>query len=148
MKHLENISISETMRKHPAVGTLHRVANEDYTLPNGGAVIPKGTYIIIPALAFHRDPDLYPNPDQFNPDRFSEESNKIDPFSFLPFGEGPRSCIGMKFGFMQTKLGLAKLIESFEFSICDKTKIPLPIDSVSLLHIPKGGVYLKMKRIK
>lgn len=136
------------MRKHPAVGTLHRVSNNDYTLPNG-AIMPKGTYVIIPVLAFHRDPNLYENPDQFNPDRFSEQYKRtINPFSFLPFGEGPRACIGMKFGWMQTKFGLAKLLEHFEFSVCEKTKIPLPIDSVSLLHIPKGGVYLKMKLIK
>lgn len=46
---------SETMRMHPAVGTLHRVVDQDYTLPNG-AVAPKGTYVIVPAVAFHNDP--------------------------------------------------------------------------------------------
>lgn len=52
MRH--TISISETMRMHPAVGTLHRVIEHDYTLPNG-KVAPKGTYVIVPAVAFHND---------------------------------------------------------------------------------------------
>lgn len=135
------------MRKHPAVGTLHRVSTHDYTLPNG-ALMPKGTYIVIPALAFHRDPNLFPQPHKFDPDRFSEEQrHNIKPYSFLPFGEGPRICIGLKFGMLQTKLGLAMLPREYRFDICAKTKIPLDIDSVSLLHIPKGGVWLRVSAI-
>lgn len=136
------------MRKHPAVGTLHRVSTVDYTLPNG-AKMPKGTYVIIPSLAFHRDPKLFPQPNKFDPERFSEERrHEIQPYSFLPFGEGPRICIGLKFGMLQTKLGLAMLLRQFRFEVCDKTKIPLDIDSVSLLHIPKGGVWLNVSEIR
>lgn len=47
------------MRMHPAVGTLHRVISKDYTLPNGG-IAPKGTYVVVPAVAFHNDCDLFP----------------------------------------------------------------------------------------
>lgn len=134
------------MRKHPAVGTLHRVSNADYQLPNGG-IVPKGTYVVIPAFAFHRDPELYPNPDKFDPERFSPENKpKIDPLSFLPFGEGPRSCIGLRFGMLQMKLGLAVMLQQFQFDICDQTKIPLEIDNVSLLHVPKGGVWLRIRK--
>lgn len=137
----------ETMRKHPAVGTLHRVSSMDYTLPNG-AIMPKGTYVVIPALAFHRDPDLFPQPENFDPDRFSEQNRHlVQPYSFLPFGEGPRICIGLKFGMLQTKLGLAMLLQNYRFSVCRKTKIPLDIDSVSLLHIPKGGVWLNVAAV-
>lgn len=135
------------MRKHPAVGTLHRVSTTDYTLPNG-ALMPKGTYVVIPALAFHRDPNLFAQPEKFDPDRFSEaRKHEIKPYSFLPFGEGPRICIGLKFGMLQTKLGLAMLLRQFHFDICKQTKIPLDIDSVSLLHIPKGGVWLRVTEL-
>lgn len=135
------------MRKHPAVGTLHRISTVDYTLPNG-ALMPKGTYVVIPSYAFHRDPALFPEPDKFDPDRFSaERRHQIQPYSFLPFGEGPRICIGIKFGMLQTKLGLAMLLRKFRFETCAKTKIPLEIDSVSLLHIPKGGVWLNVSAI-
>lgn len=110
--------------------------------------MPKGTYVVIPSYAFHRDPALFPEPDKFDPDRFSaERRHQIQPYSFLPFGEGPRICIGIKFGMLQTKLGLAMLLRKFRFETCAKTKIPLEIDSVSLLHIPKGGVWLNVSAI-
>lgn len=82
------MSKTETMRINPAVGTLHRVINKDYSLPNGG-VAPKGTYVVIPAVAFHNDPELFSNPQHFDPDRFNDENKlKRHPFSYLPFGEG------------------------------------------------------------
>lgn len=135
------------MRMHPAVGTLHRVINKDYTLPNGG-IAPKGTYVIVPAVAFHNDPELFPNPQHFDPDRFNDENkSKRHPFAYLPFGEGPRICIGVRFGMLQTKLGLATLLKHFRFECCAKTKIPIEIDNVSLLLLPSGGVWLKASKV-
>lgn len=135
------------MRMHPAVGTLHRVINKDYTLPNGG-VAPKGTYVIVPAVAFHNDPDIFPNPQCFDPDRFNDENkSKRHLFAYLPFGEGPRICIGVRFGMLQTKLGLATLLKHFRFECCAKTKIPIEIDNVSLLLLPSGGVWLKANKV-
>lgn len=136
---------AESMRKHPSVATLHRVSVADYRLPNG-AVMPAGTYVVVPVLAFHRDPKLFPDPERFDPDRFSEENREsIRPYSFLPFGEGPRICIGLKFGILQCKLGLAKLLQRYRFGVGQRTKIPLEIDSVTLLHLPKGGVWLTVE---
>ena len=129
------------------MGTLHRVAVKDYPLPNGG-VAPKGTYVIVPALAFHHDEEYFPHPDVFDPDRFTDE-NKTNrrPYSYLPFGEGPRNCIGIRFGMLQTKLGLARLLQNFKFEISPKTDIPIKITSVSLLVLPGHGVWLKVSPI-
>lgn len=136
------------MRKHPAVGTLHRVTSTEYKLPHGG-VVPAGTFVIIPVMAFHRDPELFPNPETFDPDRFSEQrKSSIQSGSFLPFGDGPRSCLGIRFGWLQTKLGLAMLLHSHRFHVCPRTRIPLPIDDVSLLNIPKGSVWMRLERIQ
>lgn len=81
---------------YPPVSDLHRWVSKDYILPNG-SVLPKETAVIIPALAFSRDPDLFPNPMRFDPSRFNSESKaQRHPFSTMPFGEGNRICIGMR----------------------------------------------------
>lgn len=87
MTYIEQI-IDESMRLNPPVATIHRTATFDYKLPNG-SMIAKGTKVIIPNLAFQRDPDIFPEPMKFDPERFSQEGKQSrHPFSTLPFGEG------------------------------------------------------------
>lgn len=87
MTYIEQV-IEESMRLNPPVATLHRIASKDYKLPNG-AIIAKGTKVIVPNLAFQRDPEIFPDPLKFDPDRFSPEAkNERHQFSSLPFGEG------------------------------------------------------------
>lgn len=75
---------------------LDRDCVKDYKIPGTEVVIEKGTHVQISAFALHRDPDNFPNPEYFDPDRFSDENKKnIKPFTYLPFGEGPRICIGI-----------------------------------------------------
>ncbi|KAK3932207.1 Cytochrome P450 6a8 [Frankliniella fusca] len=111
--------IDETMRLYPAASNMARVANEDYVLPTTTAdgkpaVLPKGIKVIIPIFALHRDPEFYPEPDKFNPDNFTEEAKRSRPhFAFMPFGEGPRICIGLRFAMMQMKSGLATILRSY-----------------------------------
>lgn len=65
---------------------------KDYTFPNGDLVIKKGTGIIIPVLSYHREPSTFPEPMKFDPDRFEDKNIKYE--GYLPFGDGPRNCIG------------------------------------------------------
>lgn len=88
--------LSETLRMYPPVSDIHRWVSKDYRLPNG-SILPKETAVIIPALAFSRDPTLFPDPMKFDPSRFTAEAKaQRHPFSTLPFGEGNRICIGMR----------------------------------------------------
>jgi cytochrome P450 family 6 len=137
----------ETLRLYPPVATIHRQSAIDYNLPNG-SIMPAGTRLLIPVLGFHRDADVYPNPLKFDPNRFSEtEKSKRNSFYFLPFGEGPRGCIAMRYGFLQTKLVLALLLKNYQFNVCDQTVIPLKVNSLGLVHVPKGPIWLNLEAI-
>ncbi|XP_017125217.1 probable cytochrome P450 6a21 [Drosophila elegans] len=141
--------ISETLRLYTVLPVLNRECLEDFVVPeNPKYVIKKGMPILIPAGAMHRDERLYPNPDQFNPDNFSADRVKErDSVEWLPFGDGPRNCIGMRFGQMQTRLGLALLIKNFKFSVCEKTTIPMKYNKELFLVASESGINLKVERV-
>ncbi|KAH8290778.1 hypothetical protein KR054_005865 [Drosophila jambulina] len=141
--------ISETLRLYTVLPVLNRECLEDFVVPdNPKYVIKKGMPILIPAGAMHRDERLYPNPDTFNPDNFSPERVKErDSIEWLPFGEGPRNCIGMRFGQMQTRIGLAFLLKDFKFSVCEKTTIPMTYSKKHFLISSDTGIFLKVERV-
>lgn len=124
--------------------------NKDYPVPDsGGLILKKGMTVAIPVYGIHHDPEFYNEPEQFNPDRFAEdEIRKRNPFAFLPFGEGPRVCIGMRFGMMQTRVGLAKLLIKFRVTPCEKTVIPMRFTQKDFALTADGGVCLNVEKIE
>lgn len=73
--------------------------------------------------------------------------SKRDNTAFLAFGDGPRNCIGLRFGLMQARVGMAILLSNFEFSICDRTTVPLQFDKRSVILSPVGGLWLNIKNV-
>lgn len=74
-----------------------RKCTKDYCIPDTNIVIEKGLSVLIPALALQRDSEYFPDPEEFDPERFNEENkSKIQDYTYIPFGEGPRICIGNK----------------------------------------------------
>lgn len=111
-------------------------------------MIKKGTIVFIPANAINNDPEYYPNPDLYDPDRFSrEEHSKRNPFTFLSFGEGVRMCIGSRFGMLQAKIGLASLLANFKFDKCSKTPIPMKFLKHTFILTPSDGIYLNVQKL-
>lgn len=89
MTYLEQC-INETLRKYPVVANLQRTSISEYKIPSTNVKLLKNQTVWIPVYAIHHDEDIYPNPHEFNPDRFeASEVAKRHPMSFLPFGEGP-----------------------------------------------------------
>lgn len=72
-----------------------RLCLERYKLPNSNAFVEKGNYLMVPLMGLHYDPNVFPDPERYDPERFQESDTKSAyGFSYLPFGSGPRSCIG------------------------------------------------------
>ncbi|KAH8301480.1 hypothetical protein KR059_004245, partial [Drosophila kikkawai] len=147
MTYLDQV-VSETLRKYPIVSALFRIAHDNYKVPHTNHVLEKGTTVLIPVHNIHRDANIYPEPDKFDPSRFEPEEIKArHPFAYLPFGDGPRNCIGLRFGKMQTKIGIVSLLQRFKFSISKRTEVPLVLDIRSNTLNCKNGIHLKVERI-
>lgn len=83
------------MRKYPSFYNILRRCCADYTIPDTNVVIEKGTMVAIPVLALHYDEEYYPDPNKFDPERFNKSNVQSRPQCvYMPFGEGPRICIG------------------------------------------------------
>lgn len=99
---------------------------------------------MIPTFAIHRDPNIYPEPDLFNPDRILGEKHH---FHYLPFGEGPRHCIGLRFGMMQARIGIVTALSNFKFSPTEKTPKTLEFGLNAPILTVRGGVHLKVENL-
>ncbi|XP_076241481.1 putative cytochrome P450 6a14 [Calliopsis andreniformis] len=148
MKYLDKV-FKETLRKYPALGMLMREVLENYTFRGTKITIPKGTNIWIPVYGIQMDPNIYPKPEIFDPHRFDEAAEAArHPMSFLPFGDGPRNCIGARFAHLQSKVGLITILRDYKVDVCEKTRIPYKMEERSFLITLKGGVPLKITKIE
>lgn len=138
----------ETLRKYPIASQLSRVCEHDYTIKEWNLTIERGVLVIIPISAVHMDPDIFPDPEVFDPDRFTEDKiGSRHSISFLPFGEGGRSCIGREFGKIILKLTLVELLTRFKFSISPETDIPMKLQYTQN-NLPAGEVFLKVTKLQ
>nr|XP_033326550.1 cytochrome P450 6a2-like [Megalopta genalis]XP_033326551.1 cytochrome P450 6a2-like [Megalopta genalis] len=144
-----NKVFQEILRKHTVAPLLLRVATSDYYFESLKFSIPKSTQIWIPLFALLRDPVVYPNPTKFDPERFTTEAVAArHPMHYIPFGSGPRNCIGSRFGTFETKLALLKILLRYKVNICEQTNLPYEYDTGAINLVYKGELYLKMTAIK
>lgn len=118
--------VSESLRMYPPVSRLERVPCCDYTLGKEGIKLKKSDLITVPVYAMHHDPHYFPDPFSFKPDRFSDENvASIKPYTYLPFGGGPRNCVALRFALQAVKLSLLHTIHNVQVIRTGKTRVPL-----------------------
>lgn len=167
--HFESVLFSETLRKYPVVTILNRECTKNYKIPDTNVVVEKGTPIIVPVLAMHRDARYFPEPEKFIPERFQPDNSKsFEEAPYLPFGDGPRNCMlvgskisfsdgnkefcllfyrGLRMGKMQTKVGLVLMLQHFTYDLVNKDELKFSPKSFVMQAI--SGINLKItKRIK
>ncbi|KAJ9581171.1 hypothetical protein L9F63_023649 [Diploptera punctata] len=138
LKYLERV-IKETLRLYPSVPMIGREMKEDVRI--GEHVIPSGITVGIPIFAVHRDPELYRDPHQFNPDNFLPERVAArHPYAYIPFSAGPRNCIGQKFAMLEMKIMLSCILRNFKLEATGE--IPTPL--LEIICRPQNGVQIKI----
>ncbi|KAJ8973959.1 hypothetical protein NQ317_001365 [Molorchus minor] len=140
LKYMKQI-IDETLRMYPPVPLVTRTCVEKYKIPGEDIMLDAGTKVVIPIAGLHLDKDYFKYPYTFDPERFTEENKKnIPQYSYLPFGEGPRICIGERFGIMQMKVGLACILKNFKVSVSYKTIYPIRLQKRSFIPVAEGDL--------
>ncbi|XP_043282965.1 cytochrome P450 6k1-like [Venturia canescens] len=146
MKYLMAV-INETLRMYPPAPLIDRVADRDYKIPGTQVVLEKGTVVYVALPGIQMDPKYFSDPKIYDPDRFSEErKSDIKPFTFMPFGEGPRICIGLRVGMLQTAVGLITILRDYEV-LLNPRYTTNGVSPRSAFTIPAAGILLDVKKI-
>lgn len=136
--------VSESMRLYPPVTRVTR--NNDRDTQIGQYTFPQGISIAVPVFTLHRLPEFWPDPEKFDPERFSVENKpKLVPYTYLPFGTGPRNCVGMRFANMEIKMTLVKLLQNFTIRPSHELKIPPKLEKHVFCR-PVGGMKLVLEK--
>ncbi|EDV25748.1 Cytochrome P450 3A12 [Trichoplax sp. H2] len=142
LKYLDMV-IAETLRLYPPAPILMREAAQDCTI--GDYQFIAGTSVLIPTYALQRDSTEWPDPEKFIPERFTqEEKRKRNPMSYLPFGTGPRICIGMRFALMEVKIALVTVLRAVKFIRVKETEVPLHLNAAITIS-PKNGIKIGLE---
>jgi cytochrome P450 len=133
--------VDETLRLYPPAAFLSRTAKANDTLC--GRPVRPGDTVMLPIYALHRHHMLWPDPDRFDPDRFAP-GVKHDRFAYLPFGDGPRICIGASFALQEAVIVLATLLARYRFTPVPGRQ-PKPVLILTLR--PEGGIWLNVEKV-
>nr|XP_033323894.1 cytochrome P450 9e2-like [Megalopta genalis] len=143
--------VNEALRLYPAVIFLDRQCSKDFELPPavpGGKpfTVKKGTNLWIPVHAIQTDPKYYDNPDQFDPDRFLQDGKRIlGSGTYMPFGIGPRICIGIRFATIEMKVMIFYILARCDLKNCSKTEIPLKLSVNVLGNVARDGYWMNIQ---
>mmetsp|Transcript_17628 Transcript_17628/g.68438 ORF Transcript_17628/g.68438 Transcript_17628/m.68438 type:complete len:492 (+) Transcript_17628:100-1575(+) len=142
MKYLDAV-IKETLRRHPATALTNRDCNVDAEVD--GHLFPKGTQFLVNIWALQHSPKYWKDPMKFWPERFDEEhKHELVNNAYLPFGAGPRKCIGFRFALAEVKVALVHLLRTFRFEYVSDRENPYPTGAFN--PAPEGGMPMRVVR--
>ncbi|CAG9788226.1 unnamed protein product [Diatraea saccharalis] len=146
-------TFKEGMRLFPSLGYLARNCTKRYTFLELNLTIDEGVCVCMPIQGIHTDAQYFDNPFEFRPERFSPENfNKTNKYVYLPFGDGPRACIGARLGLMQSLAGLAAILSKFTVQPGPETKKHLTVEpKFDIVQNIEGGLplmFIERRQIK
>lgn len=131
---------------HPPFGASARKSTQNYKIPGTDVVIEKGTLVLFSTSGLQYDPKYYNEPRKFNPERYSDAEKAGKGFIEMPnltFGEGPRNCLGMRLGKLQSKVAIILLLQKFKFELADEHKnTELKLHPLAAVKTPINGINL------
>jgi cytochrome P450 len=134
--------VNESMRLYPPVYSIARSAREDTTI--GEWRVPKGSEVVLWTYLAQRDPRWFERPDAFVPERFSEErASSIPRLAYLPFGGGPRACIGKSFALLEARIALATLLRRHRLELAPGQRVDV---KPRITLVPKHGMKMIVRR--
>ncbi|KAM7305314.1 cytochrome P450 3A4 [Ixodes scapularis] len=143
LKRLDMV-INESLRLYPALPILiARICPRDMTVMD--QFIPAGASVFAPAWHIHRDPESWPEPSRFLPDRFAEEHPERHSLAFIPFGLGPRYCFGKRLALLEVKMALCEILRKYRVIPSEETVDPIPVTVPNLVLRPVDGIKLKFE---
>nr|UEN71140.1 cytochrome P450 4AV17 [Meteorus pulchricornis] len=150
MEYLDAI-INETLRLYPINPAMDRVCTKSFELPpslpeSKPTMLKPGDTIWYPIAAMHRDPKYFPHPDEFDPERFIGDARAENNFNaYLPFGLGPRMCIGNRFALLEVKVLFLHLLTKFNITPGERMILPLRLSKKTINYMAEGGFWVNLK---
>ncbi|XP_043475350.1 cytochrome P450 9e2-like [Leptopilina heterotoma] len=145
-------AIFESMRLNSALGSLMKICTSKVQLDGFDGLscqVEPGNIVVLSVHGLHKDPEYWPEPEKFDPDRFSEENRKDrHKFVFLPFGEGPRMCLGRRLAMMSMKMGIIAVLRNFSLELSPRTCLPLKPDPTSFFTAVDSSMWVIFRPLK
>ena len=138
-----NMVLCESLRMFPPAPRTSRECNKTCAITDD-LVVEEGIVISFPIFSLHHNAEYWPNPEKFDPERFNPNNEQSYPtFAYLPFGEGPRNCIGKRLALLEAKMTLVAILKDLQFKRCADTEVPLDL-RVGVTMSPSNGIKLSI----
>ncbi len=132
--------VHETLRLYPSVWLIGREASRDSEI--GGQPVRQGTTVLLSPWVLHRDPRFFEDPNGFRPERWADATKPVPRFAYVPFGAGPRTCIGSAFARLELSLALATIAQRYRIDLAEPAR---PIEVLPVLTLqPRGQVWVRL----